>query len=448
MFEYKTEEELSQMSAAERDQYSKDKRAYEKGLMEKAIEDGVKGIKTLTKEQKEEVKTFIIEQTKGREGISKEEFDEIKEQVAQIKETATKESNITGTDPFSLIEKGLEDFLPKIKAEKAKLGDSETPWELEMTIKAPVVMGTTAIGNAAGVVTPVNYVYQNMNGQYAGDVRAVEYIINYLSNGTTNKASLPYMDKLPTEGTMQITAEGALKPLISISFVLRYSTAVKIAGRTKISEEGLDDIPQIMSIIRNELLYEHAIAEQEAIFAKVASVAPGFVAGSLAGTTVSPSNYDAIRAAIYAVKIASKGKYIPNAVVVPSADVYAMGATKDKNDQYVFPPFVLPDGSKVSGVQIIEDANGGDYLEDGEFILGDWRKLHRDVYKSFTVRIGQGINTILIEAVPTIVSDFESNMYTLIGESRQHLWIYENEKVAFLQSTFAAVKTAIEAVVV
>lgn len=442
-FTYKSEEELGKMTAAERDKYAADKRAYEKSLLDKTVADAIKGIKHLTEDQKKEVEAAVKEQLKDHEGISKAEFDEIKEKVDQIKEEAGK--TVSGQDPFALIEKGLEEFLPKVKAEKTKLGDSETPWELEMTVKAPVNMATTAITNASGVQTPVNYVYQNMNGIYAGDVRAIEYIIGYLSNGTTNKASLPYMDKLPTEGTMQITAEGALKPLISVSFVLRYSQAVKIAGRTKISEEALDDIPQIMTIIRNELMYEHAIAEQEAIFAKVAAVAPGFVAGSLAGTTVSPSNYDAIRAAIYAVKIASKGRYIPNAVVVPSADVYAMGATKDKNDQYVFPPFVLPDGTRVSGVAVIEDANGGDYLEDGEFILGDWRKLHRDVYKSFTVRIGQGINTITISGTPTIVSDFESNMYTLIGESRQHLWIYENEKVAFIQSTFAAVKTAIEA---
>lgn len=440
MFVYKNDEELAKMSAEERNQYALDKRAYEKGLMDKAIEDAVKGLKTLTKEQKEEVKAVVEELTKGgKEGISKAEFDEIKEQIAQIKEEATK--TVTSTDPFALIEKGLEAFLPSVKKQKAEQGDSETPWEMEMTVKAPVTMTTGAITNITA--TPVNYVYQQMNGQYAGDVRAMEYIINYLSNGTTNKASLPYMDKLPTEGTMAITAEGALKPLISISFVLRYSQAVKIAGRTKISEEALDDIPQIMSIIRNELMYEHSIAEQEAIFAKVASIAPGFVAGALAATTVAPSNYDAIRAAIYAVKIASKGKYIPNAVVVPSADVYAMGATKDANNNYVFPPFVLPDGTKVSGVTIIEDANGGDYLEDGEFIVGDWRKLHRDVYKSFTVRIGQGIQGNATAAL--IVSDFESNMYTLIGESRQHLWIYENEKVAFIQSTFAAVKTAIEA---
>lgn len=362
---------------------------------------------------------------------------ELKEDIKILKEN----NGVTFTgdgDIFTLIEKGLAEFLPKVKEEGKKLGSMEKEWELELEIKAPVTMLTTAITNTTA--TPVNYVYQQVT-EYAADPRARQYILPYLSNGNTNKASLPYMDKIPTEGTMAITAEGALKPLISVSFTLRYSTAKKMAGRVKISEEALDDIPNIMSIIRNELMYQHDIAIQADVFTTVAAFAPAFVAGSLAGTTDAPTNYDAIRAAIYAVKIASKGAYIPNAVVVPSADLYAMGASKDTTNQYVFPPFVLPDGTKVEGVAVVEDPYG--VLAAGNFIVGDWKKLHRDVYKSFTVRIGQGI--IGSATAANIVSDFESNMYTLIGESRYHLWIYENEKTAFIKSTFAAVKTAIEA---
>jgi len=105
------------------------------------------------------------------------------------------------------------------------------------------------------------------------------------------------------------------------------------------------------------------------------------------------------------------------------------------------PTFVLPDGTKVSGVQIFEVADGTT-VPAGTFIVADWRKLRFENYKTFTVRIGQGI--VGSATAANIVSDFESNLYTLIGESRYHLWIYENEKTAFLKTTFAAVKTAIE----
>jgi len=435
MFVYKTDAQLEAMSAAERDTYATDKRAYESELQSKAIKEATKALKDdLTEAQKTEIASQV-EAMKASLGITKEQFDEFKEDLRIIKENP----NAVGKNGFDLmaaIEEGLKTLLPTIKEKSNASG--KNGFEVELTVKAPINMATTAVTASSAI--PVSYVAQDIT-TYAEDVRAQEYILQFLSRGNTAKASIQYVDKSPTEGTMAITAEGALKPLISISYVIRYSQARKMAGRTKISEEALDDIPFIMSAIRNELAYQHAIGIQGDIFTVVSAFAPAFVAGTLADTTTNPTNYDAIRAAIYAVKIASKGKHIPNAVLVASSDVYSMGATKDTTNQYVFPPFVMPDGSTISGVRIVEVADGVS-VPAGTFIVGDWKKLHFENYKTFTVRIGQGIQGSATAA--NIVSDFESNMYTLIGESRYHLWIYENEKTAFIKTTFAAVKTAID----
>jgi len=435
MFVYKTDAQLEAMSAAERDTYATEKRTHEAELLEKAIKAGNSALKAeLTEAQKTEIASQI-ETLKAGLGITKEQLDEFKEDLRIIKENPTA---VTGNGQFDLmkaIEEGLKTFLPQVK-EKASNANNQA-YEVELTIKAPINMSTGAVSQP--VATPISYVAQDIRN-YADDVRAQEYILNYMSVGNTSRATIAYVDKSPTEGTMAITAEGALKPLISISYVIRYSQARKMAGRTKISEEALDDLPFIMSAIRNELAYQHSIGVQGDIFTVLSAFAPAFVAGTLAASTDTPTNYDAIRAAIYAVKIASKGKYIPNAVLVASSDVYAMGATKDTTKQYVFPPFVMPDGTTISGVRIVEVADGVS-VPAGTFIVGDFKKLHLENYKTFTVRIGQGIQGSATAA--NIVSDFESNMYTLIGESRYHLWIYENEKTAFIKTTFAAVKTAI-----
>lgn len=403
--------------------------SFKEGLSNAATKEEVQGIEQKFAKWTEE------NDLKGFE----EKLGEVKSQLQLLKDKSENNKSIVSENVFTAIESELTKLIPEIKTAISERNGAETPWELSLEVKAPVVMNTTNVTTNA-TATPVAYVYQQVT-DYAEDVRPEEYIINYLDNGSTNKAVLPYMDKLPTEGTMAITAEGALKPLISVSFQLRYSTAQKIAGRTKISEEALDDIPNLMAIIRNELMYEHRIAEQGTILTFIDGFAPAFVAGDMAGSTDAPTNYDAIRAAIYGVKIQSNNRYIPNAVFVKSADVYNMGASKDTTNQYVFPPFVLPDGSKVAGVRVVEVAD--DSIEDDTFIVGDFRKVKRRVYKSFNVRIGQGIQMNATAA--NIVSDFESNMYTMIGESRQHLWVHENEKVAFIKDTFTAVKTAIEA---
>lgn len=430
MFTYKTDAQLQEMSASERDAYAEAKRKYELDITNDTIKKATDELKSgLSEAQKKEVEDQF--------NATKEEMDSIKEDLRVIKESTTGVMNRSDWDSImNSIEKELPTFLSKVKEAKKNAG-AENPFEIEMTVKAAVNITTGAITNNSA--TPVGYVYQQVTA-YSEDVRGSEYILNYIDNGSTDRVSLPYMDKVPTEGAMAITSEGALKPLISVSFVLRYSTAKKLAGRTKISEEALDDIPFIMSTIKGELKYQHDIAVQSDVFTFVSGIAPAFVAGSLADTTDSPTNYDAIRAAIYQVKMSSKGLYIPNVVLVPAADAYTMGATKDTTHQYVLPPFVLPDGTKVSGVKVLEVVDGT--VADGSFIVGDFKKVHRPVYKGFTVRIGQGI--VGSATAANIVSDFESNMYSLVGESRYHTWIYENEKTAFVKSTFAAVKTAID----
>lgn len=391
------------------------------------------------KATKEEINTQLDEIKKSIPADAVKTLEtQVEELVKQMKDVKDAGANSEMRKSFDeLLEEALTKAVPEIQKLKSNQDQNK---ELVIEIKAATNVMTTAIGNASGVTTPVNYVYGQV-ANYTTDVRPEAYIINFLDNGRTDKASLPYMDKLPNEGTMAITAEGELKPLISISFELRYSQAEKIAGRTKVSEEALDDIPNLMAIIRNELKYEHDQAEQTWIFTKINSFAPGFVAGGMAASTDYPSNWDALRAAAYAVKIQSKGKFIPNLALLRSDDAYNMGATKDTRGQYVLPSFVLPDGSRVSGMRVFEVND--DTIPVGTFIVGDFRKLKHRMYKGFTIRIGQGINFLGPEG--GVQSDFESNMYTILGESRQHLYIYENEKVAFVKATFASVKTAIEA---
>lgn len=430
MFTYKTEAELTAMSEAERNQYAIDKRAFEAGENKAAIKAAFAEFEL--KKANEELEALKTEKTSTYKALE-DQLKELQEKLAQFEEGNAAASK-SAANFNTLLEKALTDALPTLKKFKEH-AESEKA-ELVMEIKAAVDVTTTAIGNAAGSTTPVSYVY-GMVTDYASDIRANAYIINFMDNGTTDKPSFPYMDKLPTQGAMAITPEGTLKPLISVSFEIRYSVAEKIAGRVKVTEEALDDIPGLMALIQNELRYEHDIAEQAYIFAKINAIAGAFVAGGMAASTDDPSNFDAIRAVIYAIKIASKGRYIPNAALVPSSDVYNMGATKDTTGQYVMPTFVTPDGTKVAGVQIVEVND--DTVAVGSFVVGDFRKLKRRVYKAFTIRMNYGIE--LVGGV--VVSDFETNKMTILGESRLHLYVYENEKVAFVKTTFAAVKTAI-----
>lgn len=413
----------------------------------KELGEAIDGLKSKFSGVEDLKSDFATLKTSVEEGkVDKTQIESIKTQLKEIQEAQAEEkersekANAFVSDVSAVIEKELTAQMPKLKEMASK--SSGTPYGIEITVnKAATDMLTTAFALANGQTIPAMYAYQRDVAGPADDVRAIEYVLGLVSRGTTSKATIAIVDKVPTEGTMTVTSEGALKPLISFSYVLKTVTAKKTAGRIKVSEEALDDIPWLMSQVRYELLYQHRMALQTQVLTAINTVAPSFTAGTLATSTATPSNYDAIRAAIYAVKIASKGRFTPNVVLVASPDMYAMGATKDTLGQYVLPPFVLPDGSRIEGVRVVEVADGVS-LTAGNIIVGDFRKLHLDSYKDFTIRIGQGI--VGSSTAANIMSDFESNMWTVIGESRDIIWNFSNDVTAFVKGSLASIKTAIE----
>lgn len=421
-FKLKTQDELAKLSPEEVDTYTKDLQAHREELQNKAIDTKVNAVKT------------------ELEADLKKATDQLKDMDTEM--VALKEKFNTNPKEKMTLDKAIENALTEnleaLKNLKAASQNGSAKGQ-EVTLKIGTSFTTADVANASGVTTPDAITYQDVN-TYATDPRQRSYIVNYIDRGATDKPALPYIDKIPNVGTMDITAEGALKPLIELEFEQRYSTAVKVAGRIKVSEEALDDIPFLRSAIMGELRYEHDQAEQDEIFVKITSASGAFVAGDLADSTEEPTNYDVIRAAAYAIKIGSNGNFIPDTVFVNPADAYAMGATKDADNNYVLPPFVLPDGTSVAGVRVVEEMN----IDAGDFFIGDFRKIKQRIYKPFSIRIGQGIN---VDGDSNVQSDFESNMFTMIGESRFHVWLYENEKPAFITDTFAAVKTVIDSAV-
>lgn len=398
------------------------------------LDEAIKGLSV-------NAKSVILAGT-GENGGTDKTLDEfLRDRSKEITDLQNATKGRPAGNPVEVAKASIQEAVTKVKARKAAGQSSEY---FEEADKAAVVMsGSNTQANASGATVPANYMY-GVEGQAAPDVRTQPFIQQFIDNGNTNLAAFPYADKLPNQGTMAITAEGALKPLLSVSIERRFSTAFKIAGRSKITEEALDDIDGILALVNGEQRFSFLIAEQNAIFSHVSAFAPAFVAGGMAVGTDSPNNYDAILAAIYAIKRDSKGLYMPNVVLMDSTDVYAMKVTKDLNGQYVLPPFILPDGSKIAGVVVIETQDATN-VPAGTFIVGDFRKIHRRVYKPFTSRIGQ--MGIYDAGSGVYYSDFEANLYTVIGEGREHLYHYKNDETAFVKSTFAAVKTAIGVVV-
>ena len=142
MFIYKTDAQIQAMTPAERDDYAAAKRAHEAELQKEAIKEATKELDKLPETVKSEVK-LAIDALKA-EGLSKEQIDELKEDIAQIKEQSRIVSERHGVNFLDQVHKTLVEAKDKLSALKG----TKQELVLEVT-KAAITVTTTAVANAA-----------------------------------------------------------------------------------------------------------------------------------------------------------------------------------------------------------------------------------------------------------------------------------------------------------
>lgn len=398
---------------------------------------------------------------------------EIEKVVNGLKETAKNFATTTDVAKLSENIEKLQDALDA-QAEKGKkagsgstirqmlesnaeglkkfLADRETNRNSIYRFAAPIE--TSDVTNSG---TPPPLADWSLKDGIAEDLRRQPRLLELLDRGSTNRPVIPYLDKSTNSGAANLVSEGQQKPIIDWGYTKRYSEAVKVAGIVKVTEETLQDIAEMESIIRGELRYEHDIAVDNAVNTFISSYASTFVTGSnnpLYHTQANGSmnEYDAIKAVITNVYQSTYGRYIPSAVLMNIADWNTLGSLKatagTSTSGYMVPPFLSPDGRFIQGVQIIPvvDTN---IIAAGDFIVGDFKRIKYRNYIPFSLRVGHGIHKTVGEAdgvtvVTDVKSDWETNWFDFIGESRFHIFGYENDKKAIIKASYSTVITNVE----
>lgn len=384
----------------------------------------------VTKEQLEALEAKINDLgNKDVTEANKTAIEELQEAVNVLKDNSASRQEV-----FKSFEQQIAEQLEANKdALKALKGNANAK---DVVLK---VVGTQTTGNITlPSATPTSYTYQFDNPLIiAPDL--IPFVQNWTDNGTTDRVSLAYVDEVGQEGDAAFIGEGVVKPLIDIDYEIRYSQAKKVAGKIKVSEEALDDIPFMQAEINRKLRQRHDLALQDGILngdgtganlTGITDFAASFAAGGLATSVDEAQNYDVIVATYNQILVTSDSNYIPNAVFVHPTDATLMKLTKDADGNYVMPPFATESGDIVNGVRVVQNTK----IPVGYFLMGDFSKAHVRTYKDYSVRVGY------------TGDDFEKNLVTILGESRVHLWVSENEKIAFVYDQFSVAKTALETV--
>jgi HK97 family phage major capsid protein len=249
---------------------------------------------------------------------------------------------------------------------------------------------------------------------------------------STNSARIAYVDQVSPDGTAATVAEGAGKPQIDVDYKVSYSSAVKVAAYTKISDEMLDDIDFMAQAVADELISRVRIAVSGNIYTYITSgMTPGY-------TEVDADFLDyfvlAKQATIWDVLTAAKatieqGNHQANTVFVTPTIFATMNMVKNADASYTQPVLVTPTMMSFNGMNIYSS----NAVADDKYIVCDINKLNVSIYKDLIVEAGWE------------TADFINNLRTFRGEGRFHYYVKDNDKTAFLYgdlSTSVAYMTA------
>lgn len=311
---------------------------------------------------------------------------------------------------------------------------------LDLSQKAAGTMGISTVNtNQSGTYASTPYLqpYPELIPGLIDIRRNQPFIVRYANVSSTTSAVIAWIEKINVQGAAAITAEGALKPLVSFDYFVNRSQSQKIAGVIKVSQEMLADIDFMQAEIDKELAYQVAIALDAQLLSGngtggnlkgITSYVGGYTATGISGLGAAANNFDAIRSAIAQVITLN---FVPDTVFIHPYDAAKMEMSKNSQGFYLLPPFVTVDKSgnnlTLNNVKIVET----NQIPQGSFLLGDMTQFMVRIYKPYFIQLGW------------VNDDFQKNLVTLIGETRVHAYMPKNAVGAFVYDTFANVKTAV-----
>lgn len=301
---------------------------------------------------------------------------------------------------------------------------------MTFTIKAPASMLTTTNLTPAG-----NRIARTeTEAGRVGFVRRNPFLLSLVNTGRTNAKVVYWVEMVNEDGTVAMTAEGAVKSQVDWDYVEASAEVKKLTAFTKVSKEMLDDVDNFAQDIQDELTERIALFLDGQILAGdgtgnnlegIDANATAFAAGGLANTVDGANKLDALRAGVAQVY---RSEFEPGVILLHPDDAASMDLQKGTDGHYLMPPFVTAGGQSVAGIPIV--TNTGITVDD--FYVADLSKFKVKIREDINIQIGYDSD------------DWTKNMVTPLAEMRAVAYIPANHYGAIVKGTFTAATAALE----
>lgn len=382
-------------------------------------------IKTIVDSKVSEVKAALKDTKIGGDSTIEEIMRKQGEEITALKQAAT-----TG----SMSEKSTAQILKEEINKDPEYFKSATsvkgsPW-FSVETKAPGDITRANLPTAPSTFVPS----QELRPGYIPYRTNEPIMLRYANVQRTTKGVINWVDETAGEGDAGWTAEGAAKPLLDVNVTVRNTTVKKVAVFSKVSEEALDDIDFLASLIETRQRNKIALKVDDGLIngdgtgdtpTGIAYYAPGFTSTEMNGTIEAPNKFDALGAAATQIR---RANFDPVLVFINPVDWFTMMHTKDAEERYVLLSLQMANGQFLEMIAVQSNQ-----VDVGEFIMGDFRY--------FNVVIREGMRT----EMGLDGNDFRNNVVSMRSEMRLAAYVSTNERLAFVMDTYQDVIDAIAA---
>lgn len=399
MFKYKTEAELTAMTPEQRDAYGVEKRNFESTQTKAQIDAAIEAFKAANP-------TPSVPEMP----ITKEEVDELKETINQLKE-----QNAGSAAKVVPLDKAIESEMTKIK-------DAGTNRKThEFVVKADTLRASV-VGNQAALDLPD--IGQLAHRKLTMYDMFPKVPVPKDANGVVRYTD---WDADTTVRAAAAVAEGGTFAESTAKWATYTLELKKVGDTVPVSEELLYDAPRFAAELKSFLETNVDIAIGTAlvdgagttIYVKgLKAQIPNYTVATT-GSIKDASIYDLIVKVREAITTSYGSKYSPNVAMMNISDINRMKLKKDANNNYIMPPFTNNNGQVVDGMLVME-CNA---FTANTMAVGDTR--YGKIYEEPGVYVATGYDG----------SDWSNDMQTMKARKRLNLLIRTVDQTGWLEVT-------------
>lgn len=333
--------------------------------------------------------------------------------ISQLKESISSGSAATKT-LMDVMEMAKNSF---VENTKKKTGFVELEYTYNEHTKAAAVTAISTGGSVTNSITTATGLRLG-DGPLFEIKRGRPFILDFVNVGQTTQSFLIWWDEQAKQGNFAITAEGVVKPMVQYEFVRKSSDYKKTAGYMVLTDEFMNDLPQLVTNIRRLVEIDLMNQLNADILTDMIAALPVFTYAGLNATVYHADDYAAIAACITQIQ---SFFYQPTVLVLNPADQWKMRLTKDDVGRYQMPPFVV-NGTTYEFGQVIVDPR----VAVGHFLIGDGSTFNVDFKGGIITRIGYNQDDIIKNQQTLVVEQY---YYDYISTNRLNAWVYGNFSV-------------------